>query len=610
MSIWEVLFLVCVVVSIAALVNQNARPKNIVGALVGAAVLAATVFIRPQTDAEMIGSIPQQVRGEKGFVSSDACRSCHPSHHSSWHDSYHRTMTQIASPKSVLAPFNDIQLTSGNRSFELKRRGDEYWIRAPRFRDARVVMTTGSHHLQAYWVKGRRNRDVFLFPWVFHISSNRWMPFEHSFLVDPKSKQATLRWNDNCIVCHSVDGRPKLDFRGSLETEVAEFGIACESCHGPGQDHIRKHQNPFTRYQRQRDGQPDSSIINPARLSHRVTSQICGQCHSNFVHEPPPSKFWGDGPTYRAGGELTKTRRLVLFAEQKNERNPFHGSYWNEGTPRIGGREYLGLIASPCFQRGKMSCLSCHSMHTSDPNDQLAARMDGNHACTQCHQKISDNLESHTHHKSSSSGSRCYNCHMPHTSYALFKGIRSHRIVSPSTANLKSDRPNACNLCHLDRSLKWTADQLVKWYDMPKVNLNADQQSTAASLLWLLKGDAAQRVVTAWNMGQPWAHEVSQATWQAPFLAQLLEDPYSAVRFVAHEALRKLPGFQQFRYDFIGSTGQRAQARENALAIWRRRKIKVRNPHSILMNERGALNEDKIRALLKQRNDKPTTLPE
>ena len=56
------------------------------------------------------------------------------------------------------------------------------------------------------------------------------------------------------------------------------------------------------------------------------------------------------------------------------------------------------------------------------------------------------------------------NCHMPYTAYALFKGIRSHQIDSPSAKmTLRGGRPNACNQCHLDKTLQWTAERLEAW---------------------------------------------------------------------------------------------------------------------------------------------------
>ena len=127
------------------------------------------------------------------------------------------------------------------------------------------------------------------------------------------------------------------------------------------------------------------------------------------------------------------------------------------------GREYNGLLESPCYQRGEMSCVSCHSMHKSDPDDQLARGMRGNQACLQCHDEMAGDLTRHTRHATDSPGSNCTNCHMPHTSYGLLKAIRGHTVETPDVATtLATGRPNACNLCHLDKTLDWTAEQLAK----------------------------------------------------------------------------------------------------------------------------------------------------
>src|SRR6516165_6670570 len=37
-----------------------------------------------------------------GYASSNACQSCHPAEYASWHDSYHRTMTQLATSQTVI----------------------------------------------------------------------------------------------------------------------------------------------------------------------------------------------------------------------------------------------------------------------------------------------------------------------------------------------------------------------------------------------------------------------------------------------------------------------------------------------------------------------------
>ncbi len=108
-------------------------------------------------------------------------------------------------------------------------------------------------------------------------------------------------------------------------------------------------------------------------------------------------------------------------------------------------------------------------MHQSSPTNQLAKGMASNAACLQCHSSFEKRPEQHTHHLAGSSGSLCYNCHMPYTSYGLLKALRSHQISNPTVkASLQTGRPNACNLCHLDKSLRWTAQNLFAWYGIPQ----------------------------------------------------------------------------------------------------------------------------------------------
>ena len=81
-------------------------------------------------------------------------------------------------------------------------------------------------------------------------------------------------------------------------------------------------------------------------------------------------------------------------------------------------------------------------MHKSEPDKQLKEGMDGNQACLRCHQQYEKELTAHTHHGSESSGSLCYNCHMPYTSYGLLRAIRSHQIDRPTVVSaLQAKRP-------------------------------------------------------------------------------------------------------------------------------------------------------------------------
>ena len=40
-----------------------------------------------------------------GYIGADACRECHPENFASWQDSYHRTMTQVASASAAVPSF-------------------------------------------------------------------------------------------------------------------------------------------------------------------------------------------------------------------------------------------------------------------------------------------------------------------------------------------------------------------------------------------------------------------------------------------------------------------------------------------------------------------------
>jgi hypothetical protein len=148
--------------------------------------------------------------------------------------------------------------------------------------------------------------------------------------------------------------------------------------------------------------------------------------------------------------------------------------------------------------------------------------MDGDRACLQCHAKYADKISAHTHHAPESTGSRCYNCHMPNTTYGLLKAMRSHRIDVPSVAaTVSSGRPNACNLCHLDKSLGWTARWLREQYGIESPALDADQDSIE-STLWLgLTGDAGQRALIAWTLGWPPAQAASDHAFIPALLGTL-----------------------------------------------------------------------------------------
>lgn len=617
----------------------------IVVALVVAAFWSQRLTARAKAGQERWRHLPRE-SDRDGYVSSDHCQACHPDQYASWHQSYHRTMTQYATPATVLGKFDRLTLEARGELFHLERCGDEILVElpdpdwkfeqagrlqikdwsaltnAPRVRRP-VSMVTGSHHQQKLWVASRRGNLQFDLPFTYLIHDQKWVLREDSIVRDPNLPLLVQLWNLNCIKCHTTAPQPRRDAHtGRVESRVVEMGISCEACHGPAAAHLERHRLPSERYAAHWRKQPDPTIVNPARLDKQAASHVCAQCHAIKI---PFDPHWEQhGFQFRPGEDLEKHSVLVLpaqadklpggLAEALQDSEFARHFFWPDGQVRISGREFNAMAASPCYERGPMSCLSCHSLHQSHPDQQLAAGMRTNEACYQCHEAYRAKLEAHTRHRADSSGSECYNCHMPHTNWGLLKAIRSHQVTSPAVqTTLLTGRPNACNLCHLDRSLGWTARHLTAWYGTLPVSLSEEQERVSAAVQWLLRGEAGQRALMAWHMGWPPAREASGEGWLAPYLAHLLVDPYGAVRYRAYHSLKRLPGFADFDYDYVGPPEHRAAARERAQAIWRQQSQSTNDTRTgpeVLFQTNGELDLEKFRELASQRDDRSVFLIE
>ena len=105
-------------------------------------------------------------------------------------------------------------------------------------------------------------------------------------------------------------------------------------------------------------GDDDPTIVNPEKLSHEKSAEICGQCHG--IQQFRNDKAWrhGDGIRYRAGGDLDALRVVIRHPEnvtepamttymtdyQKHYPTALDGQFWRDGMVRVSGREYNGLI--------------------------------------------------------------------------------------------------------------------------------------------------------------------------------------------------------------------------------------------------------------------------
>ncbi len=614
----------------------------------GAGVWTALDFVRRPAGADTATDRPIEV-ADNGYASSGACRSCHPSNYDTWHSSYHRRMTAVATPENMIGDFDDATAVANGRKYSLQRQGDEFWVtmKDPDVRGPvdhlpwirrRIVLVTGSHHMQVYWYATGDGRKLGQLPVVYLNEDQKWVPRTAIFLQPEVGhiSSETGRWNRTCIKCHTTNGQPRLDEHSteeSFDTHVAQFGISCEECHSPAEQHVGLNGNPLRRYRSHFTKAQDESAVQPRNLEAARSSQVCGQCHGILLDpddETQREYFVGHGFEFVPGANLGDSRVVVqpnridaLPALQRMvEEDPtfVDRSFWSDGMVRVSGREYNGLIESPCFAGGEFSCLSCHAMH-QDPddarprtewaNDQLKPGMDGDQACVQCHDDFTD-VPAHTHHAAESAGSSCYNCHMPYTTYGLLKAIRSHQVNSPTvTASLATGRPNACNQCHLDKTLAWTSRYLSEWYGIAPPELESEAESIAASVRWLLEGEAGQRALMAWSMCWEDAVQASGDDWLAPYLAVLLADPYATVRYIAHRSLRGLEGFQNFEYDYVGSPEHREEAAARAMAQWTKAHAARGRParDAVLIGTQG-LQSDVFERMLRNRDERVVILAE
>lgn len=600
------------------------------GGAVVVVVFSARTHLRSDLDVlrAALADHPVQ-RPEDGYASSASCRACHTKQFESWHASFHRTMTQRPSAAAVPADFSTTLSLDGER-YAFSRDGERYLVEMPRPEwwqgpapggriQRPVELVTGSHHYQVYWVSSGNSAVLAQLPFVWLVHERRWVPRRSVFIAPPETIAGEYgRWNSTCIRCHTTNGHPNRD-PGPPEvarSTVSEFGIACEACHGPGAEHAAQMRNPLRRYAAHMGLADDAGMVNPRKLANERGIQVCGQCHS--VNGPTREEYqhWlKSGFSYRPGDDLAKTRGI--HPEGIPGSDP--GYFWPDGMVRVTGREYHGLKASPCFQGGEFSCVSCHALHKpdSDPrsleqwrNAQLRHFDDRNGRCLQCHEplKSADALQAHTRHRAGSSGAECVNCHMPHTVYGLGKAARSHQVSVPDVAtDLAAGRPNACNLCHVDQTLDWTAEHLHKWYGKRRPALDGDQKRIAASLLDLHRGDAGQRALAVFSLGWAPARAVAGEDWIAPHLLYAVEDPYEVLGLVAYRALRQMEAGRSLSPDFLAlPPEQRRAAVERALAA-------VPPPNADprrLIGAEGKPDELAIRRLRQAQDRRPVVLLE
>jgi len=528
------------------------------------------------------------VRHERGAVSADlgrardlhggayagslACRRCHQDHYRSWARTFHRTMTVEATAANIRGDFSGQTLRHAGVEARMDRDADggyrmTFATPGSPPRTAKVVRAVGSRRYQQYLAAD--GDSLWRLPVAYHIEEKRWFPMTGAFLfpddaaIDDPGRplygggvfdRHVTRWNDNCVFCHNVAPNPGRDpSSGAFSTTVAELGIACEACHGPGAEHARANADPSRRYALHLAPRPDPTIVNPSRLPPARAADLCGRCHGQRI-TADVGPFMTHGDPFVPGDDLGHySRPLERDTALRGDARAFEARFWDDGTPRLTAYEFQGLLQSACARKGGLTCTSCHGMHEGDPRGQIRARFEGpkrvgergvsprepvaggagpfegpvvsDAMCTQCHAALAAPaaLAAHSRHDPAGEGARCAGCHMPRIVYGVLDVHRSHRIDVPKPAAATGgvgERPDACTLCHAG---------------------GVPGGAAAGPLRAIFAADPIGRAVAADALGRaPPSADGDRARRLGALLAAMESDRYPAVRHIAWRSLRRL----------------------------------------------------------------------
>ncbi len=226
-----------------------------------------------------------------------------------------------------------------------------------------------------------------------------WYVLNRKWDLSPGFKIYKLRFTrpilKECMSCHNSRSRLLENTDSKYEPPVPE-GIGCESCHGPGELHV-KHHNEIMKdsgYVADPKNFIDRTIVNPAHLTDDLKMDVCSQCH--LQGEQSVFKTGKSPDDYFPGMLLNRVKTVYLKDSVK------------EGEFTIASHT-ARLVMSECFIKsgGRIVCMTCHDPHI--PVEDVPTQI-FNDKCLSCHDaaKLSQADRSTDH----APKSNCVKCHM------------------------------------------------------------------------------------------------------------------------------------------------------------------------------------------------------
>ena len=389
-------------------------------------------------------SIQYDPPSTQGYVGSDACRQCHQEIAESF--DLHPMAQTIGPAEAFELPVSEsskeVGIVGEARPYDVLSQDGKIW------HIERLVDTSGrtivDQKVPMEYVVGsgqrakaflhRRDDALYMSPLNWYASSKVW-DLAPSYAVHD-SRGFNRRVTDECLNCHS--GRPAVLERSTnryQQPAFHELKIGCESCHGPGADHIA--------WQLADDSGIDEGdpICNPAKLDAARRESVCYRCHLQGVGRvlrPERSAF-----DFRPGQRLDEIWTVFV-----------------NGTGVVDGdtksvSHVQQLRSSRCFQSsdGQMGCISCHDPHRIPPKSEARAYFQTR--CFSCHQ--SESCEAPAEARQNVNDD-CIGCHMPRRDTADVSHVSQtdHRILRDYTGD--------------GEDKKFTVDRRLQFFD------NADER--------------------------------------------------------------------------------------------------------------------------------------
>jgi predicted CXXCH cytochrome family protein len=399
------------------------------------------------------------------YVGSDKCQSCHQNEFSLYRQSDHFHAMDTMSQSSVLGDFDNSRFIYFGDTSLFYRKNNHYFVSTKdstgQRREFQVSYTFGWQPLQQYLVKFTDGRiQVLPFCWDTRPKEKggqRWFHLYDKENIGNKDELFWMginqNWNYMCADCHTTDFKTNFNAKANIFNSSWKIAnVSCESCHGPASNHIE-----WTR-DRSADAYKGFSIsLASEKMNWKMDSvkqiampesvvmndtliETCARCHARAT------RF---SDHYVHGQSLLQTH-IPAGVESVN--------YYPDGQIRDEAYEYGSFLQSKMYASG-VTCMNCHDAHS------MKVKVTGNALCTSCHATAKLDGPQHSFHELTSTGNQCVNCHMPVTTYMVIDDRRDHSIRIPRPdLSLFGNSPNACNKCHFNKTIKWAADNFLKWY--------------------------------------------------------------------------------------------------------------------------------------------------